>query len=136
MKDNNLGYNWGNLDSLEKQWFLNRAEDWFNDKNKNLYQYSKEQVEEKAKEIFDMKEMIFDSRYYFPVAARELLSRYDIVIEKDGVKFLTGVDDIEECRRIKKALVTFLNSPSELNRWWKRESVVSQLEDVNTENVW
>ena len=136
MKDNNAPYCWENLDSLEKQWFLNRAEDWFNDKNKYLYQYSKEQVEEKAKEIFDMKEMLFDSRYFFPVAARELLSRYDIVLEKDGVKFLTGSDDIEACRRIKKALLTFLHSPSEMDRWWKRENLVRNLEDVNTEKVW
>ena len=87
------------------------AKYYIDDKNYYLGQYTKEELEEVAVQIFEMNIFMYVNDYCTPLGAKELLSRYDIVIENDGVKITTGINDIEEARRVKKALKLFIEAP-------------------------
>ena len=130
-------YNWDNLKPHEKQRFYDLARDYINNNNYYLDQYTKEELEEVALQIFEMNIFMYVNDYCTPLGAKELLSRYDIVIENDGVKIMTGLNDIEEARRVKKALKLFIEAPYYLDRKMLRDNsrkrIKSILKDIDFE---
>lgn len=137
-------YTWSNLSKIERQPFIQRAYSVINNKQNTVLErfingkYNPKIIE-LAEKLFNIEAIDYSSKYMFPVSARELIGRYDILIEEDGVKILTGVDDIDEAKRIKKALILFINTPSEftsqLGLEQLRKDIKNQIEDVNEEQI-
>lgn len=117
-------YIWENLKTFEKQPFIDRAHSILTAREKfipDMYVRNEQgkviglnpRVETLAIELFEQNTCDdYDTRYYYPPSAAELVGRYDVEVTDTGVIIPTA--DRQEAKRVKKALLMLLNAPSSI----------------------